>query len=282
MEMKKMLTVMVAGSLVLTCAACSKNENKDSLVDQDNLNSSIVADDKVNGENKNDNSNTVKPDEDNIQNPENSTTSNNDEKPAKTDNNDKTGNVDKADKNDKNDEADKDNKIDKNDKVEKPVEELPELKPAEPETPTDSELPEETKKDEVKGDTLANVLKHEFESKAASATNILELASELIQNPAILFAGDAVEVEEGFLPGFGNNQIKGFKSGVQFGPIIGSIPFVGYIFELNDASEVPAFIQTLESGANLRWNICVEAEEMVSGSVGNKVFFVMAPFSLED
>lgn len=279
MEMKKMLTVAIAGSLVFTCAACSKNENKDSLVDQDNLNSSIVDVDKVNGENENDNANALKPDDANVQNPEDSTTSNNDEKPAKTDKIDKIDKVDKADKNDK---ADKDNKTDKNDKVEKPVEGLPELKPVEPETPTDSQLPEETKKDEVKGDTLANVLKKEFESKAASTTNILELASELVQNPAILFAGDAVEVEEGFLTGFGNNQIKGFKSGAQFGPIIGSIPFVGYIFELNDASEVPTFIQTLESGANLRWNICVEAEEMVSGSVGNKVFFVMAPFSLED
>ena len=33
----------------------------------------------------------------------------------------------------------------------------------------------------------------------------------------------------------------------------------------------------LKANANLRWNICTTADEMVAGSVGNKVFFVMCP-----
>jgi len=65
-------------------------------------------------------------------------------------------------------------------------------------------------------------------------------------------------------------------------PMMGSIAFVGYVFELEDGADVSAFINNLRSSANMRWNICVEAEEMVTGSVGNKVFFVMCPKTLEE
>ena len=82
-------------------------------------------------------------------------------------------------------------------------------------------------------------------------------------------------VEEGFLAGFGNTEIKGFKEGAMFAPVIGSVPFVGYVFFLEDNADASAFISTLKANADLRWNICVEAEEMVAGNVGNKVFFVM-------
>jgi hypothetical protein len=40
-------------------------------------------------------------------------------------------------------------------------------------------------------------------------------------------------------------------------------------------------MQTLKDNADPRWNICVEAEETVCEQVGNKVFFVMCPKSLE-
>ena len=103
----------------------------------------------------------------------------------------------------------------------------------------------------------------------------------LIENSIIQFMGGAIEVEEGYLSGFDNVEIKGFKSGAMFAPMIGSIPFVGYVFELENEADVPNFIKTLEDNANLRWNICVTADEMVSGSVGNKVFFVMAPASFD-
>ena len=98
----------------------------------------------------------------------------------------------------------------------------------------------------------------------------------------IKFSGGAMPVEEGLLSGFGNTEIKGFKSGAMFAPMIGSIPFVGYVFELSDGTNASSFISTLKSNADLRWNICVAADEMVTGSVGNKVFFVMCPTSLED
>ena len=134
---------------------------------------------------------------------------------------------------------------------------------------------------EVASKTLGNTLLAEFKKKASSM-GTEELANALISNPAIQFMGGAMPVEEGLLSGFDNTEIKGFKSGAVFMPMIGSIPFIGYVFELENSADVPAFISTLKSSANLRWNICVTADEMVTGSVGNKVFFVMCPTSLEE
>ena len=141
---------------------------------------------------------------------------------------------------------------------------------------------EETKKEDPKPTTLGTTLLADFKTKASAGMGAQEIADALITSPYIKFAGGAMPVEEGYLSGFDNTEIKGFKNGVMFAPMIGSIAFVGYVFELENASDVSAFISTLESNANKRWNICVEAEEMVTGSVGNKVFFVMCPKSLEE
>ena len=121
----------------------------------------------------------------------------------------------------------------------------------------------------------------DFKTKA-SGSDVVAIAESLLQNPAIKFGGGAMPVEPGLLSGFDNTEITGFKSGAVFMPMIGSIPFVGYVFELENEADAPAFISKLKSSANLRWNVCVEADEMVAGSVGTKVFFVMCPTSLED
>lgn len=108
-----------------------------------------------------------------------------------------------------------------------------------------------------------------------------EIANELLANEVIQFMPASMPVEEGFLNGF-NNEIKGFEQGVMFGPAIGTIPFVGYIFTVAEGGDVDAFVATLEENANLRWNICTEAEEMVCEAVGNTVFFVMCPKTFEE
>ena len=92
----------------------------------------------------------------------------------------------------------------------------------------------------------------------------------------------AMEVEEGVLSGFDNYEVKGFKSGAVFMPMIGSIPFIGYVFELADGVSASDFVSNLKANANLRWNICVTADEMVTATSGNKVFFVMCPEQFEE
>lgn len=107
-----------------------------------------------------------------------------------------------------------------------------------------------------------------------------EIADALLTNEVIQFMPATMPVEEGFLNGF-NDEIKGFEEGVMFGPMIGTIPFVGYIFTVAE-SDVDAFVNTLKDNANLRWNICTEAEEMICEAVGNTVFFVMCPTEFEE
>lgn len=133
------------------------------------------------------------------------------------------------------------------------------------------------------GYTPANILKSEFEAivTADGSKSALDIANELISNPVIAFMGGAVEVEPGWLSGFAADEITGFSEGAVFMPMIGSIPFIGYIFKLDEGADVDAFVQMLEDNADLRWQICVEADEMVTGTVGSIVFFCMSPVSFE-
>lgn len=131
-------------------------------------------------------------------------------------------------------------------------------------------------------DTLGEILLADFTERAANETaTAQEIADGLMTNPAILFGPVTMPVEQGMLTGFGNAEITGFKEGVTFAPMIGSIAFVGYVFDLEEGTDAAAFMQTLKDNADPRWNICVEAEETVCEQVGNKVFFVMCPKSLE-
>ena len=158
-------------------------------------------------------------------------------------------------------------------------------KPQSDKTPSEDKKPEENKapavEEKPQDATLGQTLLSAFKAQANSGKDALAIAEALITNPAIKFSGGAMGVEEGLLSGFDNTEITGFKSGAMFAPMIGSIAFVGYVFELPEGADTSAFISNLRNNANLRWNICVAAEEMVTGSVGNKVFFVMCPTSLE-
>lgn len=131
------------------------------------------------------------------------------------------------------------------------------------------------------GESAAQTLLAVFNSEigANPTASAEELANAVIAHESIQFMPMVMAVEEGYLAGF-NNEIKGFESAATFAPGIGTIPFVGYIFKLADGADVDAFKATLESEANLRWNICTEAEEMVCENVGNTVFFLMCPVSL--
>ena len=117
--------------------------------------------------------------------------------------------------------------------------------------------------------------------KADSTGTPQEIADRLLTNEVIEFMGAAMPVEEGLLSGFDNTEIKGFKEGVMFAPMMSSIAFVGYIFELPESADVEAFKTTLKDSANLRWNVCVEAEELIVENEGTKVFFLMCPKSFE-
>ena len=157
---------------------------------------------------------------------------------------------------------------------------------------TQSEMPTPTVGDEnatpetenqVSGDTVGTMLAEEFHALKAKNASITakEMADAILANPMIQFGGTTMEVEPGLLTGFGNAEITGFNSGVMFAPMIGSIPFVGYVFSLEDGTDAEAFMKVLSDNADPRWNICVEAEETVIENADNMVFFVMCPSQFE-
>lgn len=143
------------------------------------------------------------------------------------------------------------------------------------ETPTPSAVPSET----PAGESMGQALLQDFTDRVNAEPDIgaEELAKALLENPVIEFSGDALPVEPGLLTGFGNTEITGFAQGAMFAPMIGTIPFVGYVFVLDEGADAEAFVQTLKDNADPRWNICTEADETIAEHVGNTVFFVMCP-----
>lgn len=123
--------------------------------------------------------------------------------------------------------------------------------------------------DNISADTLGG--KYTIAFMNTDSDDPAEVADQLIADVENDMGLVAMEVEPGYLNGF-DNEIKGFSKGQMFSPMIGSIPFVGYVFTADDPAALEA---TLKENANLRWNICTEADEMVSATKGNLVFFMM-------
>lgn len=162
-------------------------------------------------------------------------------------------------------------------------------KSTEPDTTVPSESDDEDDKNNEQDspsltDTIGNTLKNAFLDMTEENPQMTaqEIADAILENPVIDFGGATMPVEEGLLNGFDNAEITGFSEGVMFAPMIGSIPFVGYVFELSDDADADNFTALLKDSANPRWNICTEADETVVERADTKVFFLMCPYSFED
>lgn len=125
--------------------------------------------------------------------------------------------------------------------------------------------------------TFVEAFKAEAVKEGATANTI---ATALSTNETVAFMPMVQDMEAGYLAGF-DADITGFNACTAFMPMIGTIPFVSYVFELAADADADAFVTTLKDNANLRWNICTAAEEMLVETEGNFVFFIMAPLSFE-
>ncbi len=267
--MKKIFSLVLILIMALAFSACDDKENEK--VTKDNKKHETVTsakDEKIdkevvtekNTENKNDKLEENKKDED----PDKNTSENNDKV------NDKN-NPEKDKNENKKDPVKEDNKPNKTEQSNQ------ENKPSD----KNESKPEENKPDNS-NKSVGKQLLDEFNSYAGSG-NAITIAGKLEQSNTLnAYAMTSQSVSPGLLTGFGNNEIKGFSEGAKFEPIIGTIPFVGYVFVLEDGTDASAFISTLKSSANLNWNVCSTADEMVAGSAGNKVFFVMCPTKIEE
>jgi len=116
------------------------------------------------------------------------------------------------------------------------------------ETETETETESETEGELTIGQDL---LKNFKSMVSAGTTSAQELADGVLQNERIQFMSGSMPFEPGFLPGF-DNDITGFKEAVMFGPMMGSIAFVGYVFVLEDEAQAPDFMEMLKSNGNPR------------------------------
>lgn len=138
------------------------------------------------------------------------------------------------------------------------------------------ESTEETEVNDTPTDTVASKLYELFETEIATTDDINEVANKIIGAEYFKEVSmTTMEVEPGWLNGF-ENEIKTFNNGVMFAPMIGTIPFVGYIFETDDTE---LLMSELEANALLNWNICTTADEMLVKAHDNYVFFVMSPYT---
>ena len=129
----------------------------------------------------------------------------------------------------------------------------------------------ENKTEQMSEATLGGRLANTFLAEIEKSTDLEAVANTISEGSG--YDCLVMPVSEGYLNGF-SEEITGFQSGVQFAPMIGSIPFVGYVFEVEDPD---AFKEKLLSVADPRWNICTEAAETVSVTSGKYVFFTMCP-----
>lgn len=163
--------------------------------------------------------------------------------------------------------------------------EKPQSKPQQKPTQTPSKpaetpsKPAETPSKPAPSATVGQTLKGVFQANASGSA--LDAANRVVSHESIPFSGMAMAVEPGLLMGFGNTEITGFSEGAMFGPTMGTIPFVGYVFTLDGSVDGSTFCQTLQNAADLRWNVCTEADELVVTQSGSKVFFLMCPTSFE-
>lgn len=117
--------------------------------------------------------------------------------------------------------------------------------------------------------------------KADATGTAEEVANRIVANGNLPFGPVVMPMEPGYLMGLDCEEVTGFEQCATFAPMIGTIPFVGYVFTLAEGADVEAFKTMLSDNANLRWNICTAAEELVVESEGNTVFFLMCPTSFE-
>lgn len=156
-------------------------------------------------------------------------------------------------------------------------------KPSQSQKPADQpsqSQPQQPADQPSQASTVGQTLKAAFQADHSGTP--LDVAERMNSNAIIPFAPAAEPIQPGLLNGFGNTEITGFSDGACFGPIIGTIPFIGYVFTLDSGTDGAAFCQTLKNAANLRWNVCTEADEMVVAQAGDKVFFLMCPSQFED
>lgn len=127
--------------------------------------------------------------------------------------------------------------------------------------------------------TIALDLCDKFESEIKNNDDIISTLNNISSNLDLMLDISEIKDENELsnLSGF-DKKIENFNSVYVMRPMIGSIPFIAYVFNTDSPNKLESELKT---NANLRWNICTEADSMETRVVGNNVFFIMSPNSFE-
>lgn len=129
----------------------------------------------------------------------------------------------------------------------------------------------ETDAEELLSDSIVNA----FFKKAKDGMTAEEIANEMVKDGKTEGYVVSVMGDDSYFMGFGNAEITGYSEAARFSPMIGTIPFMAYIFILDEGADSAAFIQTLLDNCNPRWNICTEADTVKAEQSGNAILFLM-------
>ena len=140
-----------------------------------------------------------------------------------------------------------------------------------PDTDASTETDAETDSEELLSDSVVNA----FFEKAKDGMTAEEIANEMVKDGET--EGYVVDVmgDDSYFMGFGNAEITGYTEAARFSPMIGTIPFMAYIFILDEGADSAAFMQMLLDNCNPRWNICTEADTVKAEQSGNAILFLM-------
>lgn len=86
-------------------------------------------------------------------------------------------------------------------------------------------------KEELGSDDIEKALANSFENNIESTSKTNDIVEKMIEADTEELGLMAMPVSEGLLNGF-NAEITGFEEATMFSPMIGSIPFIGYVFKL--------------------------------------------------
>lgn len=140
-----------------------------------------------------------------------------------------------------------------------------------PDTDASTETDAGTDSEELLSDSVVNA----FFKKAKDGMTAEEIANEMVKDGET--EGYVVDVmgDDSYFMGFGNAEITGYTEAARFSPMIGTIPFMAYIFILDEGADSAAFMQMLLDNCNPRWNICTEADTVKTEQSGNAILFLM-------
>lgn len=132
--------------------------------------------------------------------------------------------------------------------------------------------------------TMGERIAEDFKKKVGDDPDITAeaLAGALLEGDAVDFNGAVMPMEPGYFMGLDLDTVTGFAEAARFSPMIGSIPFMGYVFRLDKDADAAAFMTILREHADLGWNICTFADRLIVENAGDWVLMLMCREAEED